>query len=52
MSEQLDLSLNTKADNVEIMEWKTIGEQSNFTVLGFGDDGQIYYWKDKNWNLL
>jgi hypothetical protein len=55
MSDQLELdvtSVSTKDDNVAIVEWKTIGSQDNFTVLGFGDDGHIYFWKNQAWNLL
>lgn len=37
---------------MKITEWKTIGSQENFTVLGLGDDGQVYFWKDQKWNLL
>jgi hypothetical protein len=37
---------------VVITEWKTIGTQESFTVLGLGDDQQVYFWKDKKWNLL
>ena len=37
---------------MKIIEWKTIGTQDNFTVLGLGDDQQIYFWKDQKWNLL
>jgi hypothetical protein len=37
---------------VVISDWKTIGGQDNFTVLGLGSDNKIYYWKDKQWNLL
>ena len=37
---------------MKIIEWKTIGEQENFTVLGLGDDQQVYFWKDQKWNLL
>ena len=39
-------------NTVTIREWKTVGEQENFTVLGLGSDDKIYYWKDKQWNLL
>lgn len=35
-----------------IREWKTIGSQDNFTVLGLGVDDKVYYWKDKKWNEL
>lgn len=37
---------------MKIVEWKVIGTQENFTVLGLSDDGKIYYWKDKQWNEL
>ena len=37
---------------IVISDWKTIGGQENFTVLGLGSDNKIYYWKDKQWNLL
>jgi len=37
---------------MKIIEWKIIGTQENFTVLGLGDDQQIYFWKDQKWNLL
>ena len=39
-------------NTVTIREWKTVGAQENFTVLGLGSDDKIYYWKDKQWNLL
>lgn len=39
-------------NTVTIREWKTVGAQENFTVLGLGSDNKIYYWKDKQWNLL
>ena len=55
MNEQLELDViatTIKEDNVEIIEWKTVGSQENFTVLGFADDGRIYYWKNQSWNLL
>jgi hypothetical protein len=37
---------------VVITEWKTVGTQENFTVLGLGADNKVYYWKDKKWNEL
>ena len=37
---------------VVIGEWKTVGGQENFTVLGLGTDNKIYFWKDQQWNLL
>ena len=37
---------------MKIIEWKIIGTQENFTVLGLGEDNKIYYWKDKQWNEL
>jgi hypothetical protein len=37
---------------MKIVEWKTIGDNLNFTVLGLGDDNQIYFWKDQKWNTL
>lgn len=37
---------------MNIVEWKVVGSQENFTVLGMSDDGKIYYWKDQQWNLL
>ena len=37
---------------VTIKEWKTVGAQENFTVLGLGDDNKVYYWRDKQWNEL
>jgi hypothetical protein len=40
----------TKA--VKIVEWKVIGDNTNFTVLGMDDKGSIYYWKDSKWNTL
>ena len=55
MEQQLELDVTeqqTKSDIVEIWEWKTIGTQENFTIIGQGDDHKIYYWKDKVWNLL
>lgn len=39
-------------DEVVILQWKTIGTQENFTVLGLGTDNKIYYWKDQKWNVL
>ncbi len=35
-----------------IVEWKVIGDNTNFTVLGKDTSGLIYYWKDQKWNLL
>lgn len=55
MSEQLELALETPepvTETVEVWEWKVVGTQENFTVLGQGSDHKIYYWKDKIWNLL
>jgi hypothetical protein len=37
---------------VVIREWKTVGGQENFTVLGLGTDNKVYFWKDKQWNEL
>ena len=37
---------------MNIVEWKVVGSQENFTVLGLGDDGKIYFWKDQQWNIL
>jgi hypothetical protein len=37
---------------VVIMEWKVVGAQENFTVLGLATDNKIYFWKDGKWNLL
>ena len=37
---------------MKIIEWRTIGTQDNFTVLGLGEDNKVYYWKDKQWNEL
>ena len=37
---------------MKIIEWKTVGSQENFTVLGLGEDNNIYFWKDQKWNLL
>ena len=37
---------------MKVIEWKTIGTQENFTVLGLGEDNKVYYWKDKQWNEL
>ena len=37
---------------MKIIEWKTVGSQEHFTVLGLGDDNKVYYWKDKQWNEL
>lgn len=35
-----------------IKEWKVVGTQENFTVLGLDHDGKVYYWKDQKWNIL
>jgi hypothetical protein len=40
----------TKA--IKIIEWKVIGETDNFTILGIDDKNNVYFWKDKQWNLL
>lgn len=37
---------------MKIIEWKTIGTQENFTVLGLGEDNKVYFWRDKQWNEL
>ncbi len=37
---------------INIKEWKVIGDTDNFTVLGMDDKGSIYYWKDSKWNTL
>jgi len=37
---------------ISIHEWKSVGAQENFTVLGLGTDNKIYFWKDQQWNLL
>ncbi len=37
---------------INIKEWKVIGDNTNFTVLGIDDHNNIYFWKDQKWNLL
>ncbi len=37
---------------INIKEWKVIGDNTNFTVLGIDDQNNIYFWKDQKWNLL
>ena len=37
---------------IKITDWKVIGDNTNFTVLGMDEDGLIYYWKESKWNLL
>mgnify|MGYP003345560268 CR=1 FL=1 len=44
--------METKEYNVSIAEWKVIGDSTNFTVLGFGDDGNIYFYKEGEWKKL
>ena len=44
--------MNTNEQSVIIKEWKVVGGQDNFTVLGLGEDNNIYFWKDKKWNEL
>jgi hypothetical protein len=39
-------------DNINIIEWKVIGTQENFTVIALSDQAKIYYWKDQKWNIL
>lgn len=38
--------------SLKIVEWKIVGDNANFTVLGIDEKSQIYYWKDQKWNLL
>ena len=38
--------------NINIKEWKVIGDKDNFTVLGMDEQGWIYFWKDAKWNIL
>lgn len=37
---------------MNIKEWQVVGNSENFTVLGLGDDGKIYYYKDGEWKVL
>ena len=37
---------------MNIVEWKVIGNSENFTVLGFGEDGKIYFFKEGEWKPL
>ena len=37
---------------ITITDWKVIGENSNFTVLGIDLEHNLYYWKDGKWNPL
>lgn len=52
MNEQLTLDLSKQESEFEVWEWKVVGTQENFTVLGQGNDHKIYYWKDQQWNIL
>jgi hypothetical protein len=37
---------------LNIVDWKVIGDSTNFTVLGKDDKGWVYYWRDNKWNIL
>lgn len=37
---------------LNIKEWKVIGDTTNFTVLGMDEQGWIYFWKDSKWHIL
>jgi hypothetical protein len=37
---------------IQIKEWKVVGDNTNFTVLGIDEVSNIYYWKDGKWNPL
>jgi hypothetical protein len=38
--------------NPVIVEWKIVGDNSNFTVLGLDKGSCVYYWKEGKWNIL
>ena len=40
----------TKA--IKITDWRVVGDNTNFTVLGIDEKNNVYYWKDQKWNLL
>jgi hypothetical protein len=37
---------------VKPYNWKVIGDNTNFTIIGQDEENNIYYWKDQKWNLL
>ena len=37
---------------ITITDWKVIGDNTNFTVLGIDLENKIYYWKEGKWNPL
>ena len=37
---------------IQIKEWKVVGDNTNFTVLGIDEVSNIYYWKYGKWNPL
>lgn len=37
---------------ITIKEWKVIGDNTNFTVLGIDEQNWVYYWKEGKWHIL
>lgn len=42
--------MNTLGGN--IVDWKIIGDATNFTVLGFTSEGTVMFWREGKWNVL
>lgn len=36
----------------DIVDWKVVGDSTNFTVIGLTNKGNVVYWKDGKWNEL
>ena len=37
---------------ITVTDWKVIGDNTNFTVLGIDLEYKVYYWKEGKWNPL
>lgn len=35
-----------------IVDWKIVGDATNFTVLGMTSEGNIMFWREGKWNVL
>lgn len=36
----------------DIIDWKIVGDATNFTVLGMNKNGEVLFWKEGKWNVL
>lgn len=37
---------------MKIVDWKTVNQGDNFTVLGLDEEGKVYFWKEGKWHEL